>query len=178
MGVQLDISLPAPESPCAAAAASAGHSHASPPAESTPAPAQPARSAAAPGPPAAPDLEPAAVATDYGVRPSASAPAALEAVPEGTPLAADGALPNGHHRTPLVGAGAGASGEGNSAAAAAVTAEEHGIVPGEPCARDLVAQRGVCGAVRVACRTLCPDAGLRRSVSDQQTVRGKGLRFI
>lgn len=40
------------------------------------------------------------------------------------------------------------------------------IVPGEPSGKDIVAQRGVCGAVRVACRGLCP-SGLRRS-SDYQ----------
>ncbi len=33
------------------------------------------------------------------------------------------------------------------------------VVPGEPSGAQLVAQRGVCGAVRVACRSLCPSAG-------------------
>ncbi len=41
----------------------------------------------------------------------------------------------------------------------------------EPSGRALVAQRGVCGAVRVACRSLCPAAGLRRSIDDQATLR-------
>ena len=41
----------------------------------------------------------------------------------------------------------------------------------EPTGRALVAQRGVCGAVRVACRSLCPSAGLRRSIDDQGMLR-------
>lgn len=41
----------------------------------------------------------------------------------------------------------------------------------EPTGRALVAQRGVCGAVRVACRSLCPSAGLRRSTDDQGMLR-------
>ena len=113
---------------------------------------------------AAPD----AVLTDYGVRPACSTPAVLETVAEAAPLTTGG-LPNGHHRPLSVG-----SGSGSGAAVAAAAAEEYGIVPGTPSGRDLVAQRGVCGAVRVACRTLCPDAVLRHSVSDQQTVRGSG----
>lgn len=46
-------------------------------------------------------------------------------------------------------------------------AEAAPIEAAEPSGRDLVAQRGVCGAVRVACRSLCPSAGLRRSIDDQ-----------
>jgi hypothetical protein len=45
------------------------------------------------------------------------------------------------------------------------------IQAAEPTRRALVAQRGVCGAVRVACRSLCPSAGLRRSVDDQGMLR-------
>ncbi|CAL8466388.1 g5924 [Coccomyxa elongata] len=41
----------------------------------------------------------------------------------------------------------------------------------EPSGRALVAQRGVCGAVRVACRSLCPADGLRRSIDDQAMLR-------
>ena len=44
------------------------------------------------------------------------------------------------------------------------------IVPGEPSGKDIVAQRGVCGAVRVACRGLCP-SGLRRSLDYQCPLR-------
>ena len=44
------------------------------------------------------------------------------------------------------------------------------VLPGEPSGKDLVAQRGVCGAVRVACRGLCP-SGLRRSADHRCTLR-------
>ena len=44
------------------------------------------------------------------------------------------------------------------------------VLPGEPSGKDLVAQRGVCGAVRVACRGLCP-SGLRRSLDYRCTLR-------
>ena len=44
------------------------------------------------------------------------------------------------------------------------------VLPGEPSGKDLVAQRGVCGAVRVACRGLCP-SGLRRSLDHRCTLR-------
>ena len=44
------------------------------------------------------------------------------------------------------------------------------VLPGEPSGADLVAQRGVCGAVRVACRGLCP-SGLRRSLDHRCTLR-------
>ena len=65
------------------------------------------------------------------------------------------------------GALAESSSQGERGGAAWVGQAEDEIMPGEPSGRDLVAQRGVCGAVRVACRSLCPDAGLRRTVSDQ-----------
>ncbi len=48
--------------------------------------------------------------------------------------------------------------------------EEQPIQPCQPSGRDVVAQKGVCGAVRVACRSLCP-AGLRRSGCDQLPLR-------
>lgn len=44
------------------------------------------------------------------------------------------------------------------------------VLPREPSGKDLVAQRGVCGAVRVACRGLCP-SGLRRSLDHQCPLR-------
>ncbi len=53
-----------------------------------------------------------------------------------------------------------------ASAAADNASSQPEILPGEPSGKDLVAQKGVCGAVRVACRGLCP-SGLRRS-SDYQ----------
>ncbi|CAK0783982.1 hypothetical protein CVIRNUC_007185 [Coccomyxa viridis] len=44
------------------------------------------------------------------------------------------------------------------------------VLAGEPSGKDLVAQRGVCGAVRVACRGLCL-SGLRRSLDHRCTLR-------
>ena len=44
------------------------------------------------------------------------------------------------------------------------------VLQGEPSGKDIVAQRGVCGAVRVACRGLCP-SGLRRSLDYQCPLR-------
>ncbi|CAL5226003.1 g8806 [Coccomyxa viridis] len=57
-----------------------------------------------------------------------------------------------------------------AAAAAERAPGQPEIVPGEPSGKDIVAQRGVCGAVRVACRGLCP-SGLRRSTDYQCPLR-------
>ncbi len=68
-------------------------------------------------------------------------------------------------------AGAGAPDQAAAPAQAAVPDQAVSVQAAEPSGRALVAQRGVCGAVRVACRSLCPAAGLRRSVDDQATLR-------
>jgi hypothetical protein len=50
------------------------------------------------------------------------------------------------------------------------SAAKHEPHAAEPSGQDVVKQRSVCGAVRVACRSLCP-AGLRRSSDDQVALR-------
>ena len=57
-----------------------------------------------------------------------------------------------------------------AAAGADKVPSQHKVVPGEPSGKDVIAQRGVCGAVRVACRGLCP-SGLRRSLDYQCPLR-------
>lgn len=66
---------------------------------------------------------------------------------------------------------AGANAPDQAAPGQAAPGQAVPIQAAEPSGRALVAQRGVCGAVRVACRSLCPAAGLRRSIDDQATLR-------